>query len=141
MRPITWNLTITLLCVTDLLSFTEGYTAKPIIRRISSSSNSISLREGRRFFPHSTSHSSSSSSLIGESSESAEFVLGKPFSGLIGDFKRRLPHYKSDWTDGFKKKSLAAILFLYFACLGEHYRACYCYYYNFNQIYYCYYYQ
>jgi hypothetical protein len=44
--------------------------------------------------------------------------LGKPFSGLKGDLKRRLPYYQTDWTDGFRRKSLASILFLYFACLG-----------------------
>ncbi|ESO92620.1 hypothetical protein LOTGIDRAFT_216724 [Lottia gigantea] len=44
------------------------------------------------------------------------------FQGLIGDIKRRLPHYLSDYKDGiFGKKTphkvVAAILFLYFACV------------------------
>ncbi|CAN0165826.1 unnamed protein product, partial [Hapterophycus canaliculatus] len=30
---------------------------------------------------------------------------------------RRVKVYKSDWTDGFNRKSLPAIMFLYFACL------------------------
>ena len=39
-------------------------------------------------------------------------------SGVLADIKRRAPSYVSDWTDGFDKKSIAAILFLYFACLA-----------------------
>lgn len=38
--------------------------------------------------------------------------------GLREDLKRRLPVYASDWTDGFNPKSLAAIAFLWFACLA-----------------------
>jgi hypothetical protein len=40
------------------------------------------------------------------------------FRGIIADIQRRWPHYKSDWTDGLRKKSIAAIVFLYFACLS-----------------------
>jgi hypothetical protein len=40
------------------------------------------------------------------------------FRGIREDFKRRLPHYVSDWTDGLKKKTVAAVLFMYFACLA-----------------------
>jgi len=43
---------------------------------------------------------------------------GRLFGGLINDVKRRMPHYVSDYTDGLKPKSLASILFLYFACLA-----------------------
>ncbi len=39
-------------------------------------------------------------------------------AGIRNDIKRRLPHYKSDWTDGFHRKSISAILYLYFACLA-----------------------
>jgi len=39
-------------------------------------------------------------------------------SGLIADIKRRSPYYIADWTDGFRKKSVAAVLFLFFACLA-----------------------
>ncbi|XP_052793413.1 solute carrier family 4 member 11-like isoform X2 [Mya arenaria] len=44
------------------------------------------------------------------------------FSGLIGDLKRRLPHYISDFKDGVIgpksiQKTLSTTLFLYFACL------------------------
>ena len=48
------------------------------------------------------------------------FALNRPFSGLITDFRRRTPYYKKDWSDGITKwkKSFAAILFLYFACLA-----------------------
>ena len=39
--------------------------------------------------------------------------------GLRDDLRRKLPLYKSDWTDGLKsRKSIAAIAFLYFACLA-----------------------
>ncbi|XP_012943311.1 sodium bicarbonate transporter-like protein 11 [Aplysia californica] len=46
-------------------------------------------------------------------------VIGR---GLIGDLKRRLPHYLSDYKDGFigertPHKVTAAIFFLYFACV------------------------
>ncbi|MFT4976900.1 MAG: mannitol/fructose-specific phosphotransferase system IIA component (Ntr-type) [Myxococcota bacterium] len=43
---------------------------------------------------------------------------GRLFGGLIADIKRRLPHYASDFTDGLTPKSVASILFLYFACLA-----------------------
>ena len=39
-------------------------------------------------------------------------------AGIRDDFRRRLPHYKSDWTDGFHRKSISAVLYLYFACLA-----------------------
>ncbi|RUS79245.1 hypothetical protein EGW08_012975, partial [Elysia chlorotica] len=46
-------------------------------------------------------------------------IIGR---GLIGDLKRRLPHYWSDYKDGFTgaktaHKVSAAIFFLYFACV------------------------
>ena len=118
MRSIIWNLTATLFCMMDAMHFAEGYSAKPVIRRTISISPSASIKEGRRFVLQSTAVQSSASSLPFDETVD-DFVLGKPFSGLIGDFNRRKPHYKSDWTDGFRKKSLAAVLFLYFACLGD----------------------
>ena len=44
-----------------------------------------------------------------------EWGFGK---GVRDDLRSRLPHYKADWQDGLKKKSVSAILFLYFACLA-----------------------
>lgn len=41
-----------------------------------------------------------------------------PFEGLKQDLARRLPHYVSDFTDGFQKKCVASILFMFFACLA-----------------------
>jgi len=38
--------------------------------------------------------------------------------GVKRDFKRRLPLYKSDITDGLNAQSLATTLFLFFACLA-----------------------
>ena len=43
---------------------------------------------------------------------------GTPFGGLIADIKRRAPHYLSDFTDGVHPKSLAAVFYLFFACLA-----------------------
>ena len=43
---------------------------------------------------------------------------GIPFDGIVRDLKRRLPHYLSDFTDGFDRKCLASVLFLFFACLA-----------------------
>ena len=38
--------------------------------------------------------------------------------GLINDIKRKLPFYLSDFTDAISFQSVAAIIFLYFACLS-----------------------
>jgi hypothetical protein len=42
-----------------------------------------------------------------------------PFKGILGDIKRRLPHYVDDYKKGFSSKVLASILFLFFACLAN----------------------
>ena len=42
-----------------------------------------------------------------------------PLRGLIGDIRRRAPHYVDDYTKGFHPKVLASILFLFFACLAN----------------------
>ena len=41
-----------------------------------------------------------------------------PFGGLIDDMKGRYPKYLSDFKDGFNPQCLAAIIFIYFACLS-----------------------
>lgn len=43
---------------------------------------------------------------------------GRFAGGLLGDLRRRLPHYGSDFKDGLHPKALAATLFLYFACIA-----------------------
>ena len=43
---------------------------------------------------------------------------GRIFGGLVQDIRRRLPHYASDFRDGFHSKSVASTLFLFFACLA-----------------------
>ncbi|MEW4489063.1 PTS sugar transporter subunit IIA [Thalassoglobus sp. JC818] len=43
---------------------------------------------------------------------------GRFGGGMIGDLKRRLPYYWSDFRDGMNAKSIASVLFLYFACLA-----------------------
>ncbi len=40
------------------------------------------------------------------------------FTGLVQDFRRRLAVYASDFRDGIDGKSLASVLFLFFACLA-----------------------
>ncbi len=42
----------------------------------------------------------------------------KLFAGIKGDIQRRLPHYVSDFTDGLRGKCLAAIVFMFFACIA-----------------------
>lgn len=41
-----------------------------------------------------------------------------PFKGIIRDYRRRLPLYKSDIVDGLNSQCLAATMFLFFACLA-----------------------
>ncbi len=43
---------------------------------------------------------------------------GRFCGGLMQDFRRRLPHYASDFRDGMHVKSVASTLFLFFACLA-----------------------
>lgn len=40
------------------------------------------------------------------------------FAGLVADVKRRLPHYLDDFRDGFRAKTLASTIFMFFACLA-----------------------
>ena len=42
----------------------------------------------------------------------------RPFAGIKADIKRRLPHYLSDFKDGLRAKSIASIVFMFFACLA-----------------------
>ncbi|KAK7496612.1 hypothetical protein BaRGS_00012264, partial [Batillaria attramentaria] len=56
-----------------------------------------------------------------EDGEKAKIQCGF-MKGLIGDLKRRLPHYVSDYVDGVRdkksiSKSLSCTAFLYFACI------------------------
>lgn len=43
---------------------------------------------------------------------------GRLFGGVMGDIRRRLPHYVADFTDGLHPKTLASTFFLFFACLA-----------------------
>lgn len=49
---------------------------------------------------------------------SDESLFEAPFKGIIRDYKRRLPLYKSDILDGLNSQCLAATMFLFFACLA-----------------------
>ena len=53
------------------------------------------------------------------SGESTELhPTGRFFGGVIKDLKRRLPFYLDDFKAGFNAKSLAAVFFLFFACVA-----------------------
>lgn len=41
-----------------------------------------------------------------------------PLAGLIGDIRRRRPHYIDDFKCGLRGKSIASIVFMFFACLA-----------------------
>lgn len=43
---------------------------------------------------------------------------GRLFGGILADLGRRLPHYRSDFTDGLNSKTFASVFFLFFACLA-----------------------
>ena len=42
----------------------------------------------------------------------------RAFAGIKADIKRRLPHYIADFKDGLRAKSIASIVFMFFACLA-----------------------
>ena len=42
----------------------------------------------------------------------------RPLSGLRGDVRRRLQCYKQDFVDGLRSKSIASIVFMFFACVA-----------------------
>jgi hypothetical protein len=44
---------------------------------------------------------------------------GKPFGGIRQDIKRRLPHYLSDFKDGFSTKVAGTTFFMFFAALAN----------------------
>ncbi len=52
--------------------------------------------------------------------EISEGLRAEPtmFAGIKADIQRRLPHYISDFTDGMRAKCVAAIIFMFFACLA-----------------------
>ena len=43
---------------------------------------------------------------------------GAPFGGLLGDIKQRYPQYLDDIKDGLNSQTVAATIFIYFACLS-----------------------
>jgi hypothetical protein len=47
-----------------------------------------------------------------------DILFERPFKGIFRDYKARLPLYASDITDGVNTQCLAAIAFLFFACLS-----------------------
>jgi len=53
-----------------------------------------------------------------ESPDGSDNIFEPLGVGIKRDIRRRLPHYKSDITDGMNAQSLATTLFLFFACLA-----------------------
>lgn len=53
------------------------------------------------------------------SADDALAYTGRFGGGLMADIRRRLPHYASDFSQGFHPKVLGATLFLFFACLAN----------------------
>jgi len=43
---------------------------------------------------------------------------GRLFGGLLQDLKRKWPHVAGDYKDGFTSKTIASVVFLFFACLA-----------------------
>ena len=43
---------------------------------------------------------------------------GRLCGGVINDIKRRMPHYAADIKDGLHPKTIASVMFLFFACLA-----------------------
>ena len=43
---------------------------------------------------------------------------GRFCGGVVNDIKRRLPHYAADVKDGLHPKTIASVMFLFFACLA-----------------------
>ncbi|MEM9826926.1 MAG: PTS sugar transporter subunit IIA [Planctomycetota bacterium] len=41
-----------------------------------------------------------------------------PLAGIASDLKRRLPHYGQDFKNGLRFKSIASVIFMFFACLA-----------------------
>ena len=89
---------------------TRGYEIRTALRPIKTRMLGWSATERSRF-----AISVQSSSSLTEENQNG---LGKPFSGLMMNLRKRKNYYKSDWTDGFNQKSISAILFLFFTCLA-----------------------
>eukprot|EP00804_Cyclotella_cryptica_P018341 CCRYP_015463-RB/>CCRYP_015463-RB protein AED:0.29 eAED:0.29 QI:125/1/0.66/1/1/1/3/0/307 len=69
--------------------------------------------------PHTLSMSTTAAAAtIDESNDKDPPIFEPIFKGISRDYGMRLPHYMSDITDGLNTQCLAAILFLFFACLA-----------------------
>lgn len=56
---------------------------------------------------------------VPDSSDDPLKRVGKPFAGLVNDVRRKYPHYKSDFIDGFKNfKCFVTFIFVYFATIA-----------------------
>mmetsp|Transcript_20083 Transcript_20083/g.29934 ORF Transcript_20083/g.29934 Transcript_20083/m.29934 type:complete len:589 (-) Transcript_20083:3390-5156(-) len=79
---------------------------------------SSKLFERESSFQRKKSSSSLKASAVTEASPSSSQLFEGPFKGIVRDYKRRMPLYKSDIQDGFNSQCLAATMFLFFACLA-----------------------
>nr|XP_054605692.1 solute carrier family 4 member 1b (Diego blood group) isoform X2 [Nothobranchius furzeri] len=68
--------------------------------------------------PHRNSETRRVSFASGSPADDPLSRTGRPFGGMIRDFKRRYQYYKSDITDALNAQALAAIIFIYFAALS-----------------------
>ncbi|XP_048869382.1 solute carrier family 4 member 1b (Diego blood group) isoform X7 [Brienomyrus brachyistius] len=92
----------------SVLSSIIGFQKQLLHRRLCPSSPQVSLD----LKPHRVTKAE------GPPAEDPLARTGRPFGGMIKDFKRRYKHYVSDITDGINAQVLAAIIFIYFAALS-----------------------
>eukprot|EP00815_Leptocylindrus_aporus_P000850 CAMPEP_0116075566 /NCGR_PEP_ID=MMETSP0322-20121206/16709_1 /TAXON_ID=163516 /ORGANISM="Leptocylindrus danicus var. apora, Strain B651" /LENGTH=528 /DNA_ID=CAMNT_0003565645 /DNA_START=227 /DNA_END=1813 /DNA_ORIENTATION=+ len=59
-----------------------------------------------------------STEALAEEGEATSHMFEGPFKGIARDYRKRLPFYKSDITDGLNSQCVAATMFLFFACLA-----------------------
>jgi HCO3- transporter family len=81
-----------------------------LIVRLVDASAAISLPED--------SNVGSDDNAVSDNSASQDRLFEKPLVGIRRDFSARWPLWRSDFTDGFNVQSLAATMFLFFACLA-----------------------
>ena len=107
-----------------LPSFSFGFSPSPslnqqlarpreVVKHVASSSHSsCSRRKPSSLFM------SDGTAAAASSTDEKTPLFEAPLKGISRDYKMRLPLYKSDIKDGLNTQCLAAILFLFFACLS-----------------------
>lgn len=84
--------------------------------------SSSSFRQGRLFHDVSDDAASAGAAFDDHLSHHGSQTTAKsawwtvhPFRGMIGDIKRRAPHYWGDWTDAWDYRVVPATIYMYFA--------------------------